>query len=139
MRRIFRLVSSFDIRVSSFCKRRSDSKRTISLFLTRGHQLPVTSTVFPESNEMISCTRAFCGYVASMDWQQLVALAIVAITAGLFIVARLLAIGLLGRRKFSFERDTHCGCAASGSSAPQSSIVFHARKGQRPEVLVKMR
>ena len=74
-----------------------------------------------------------------MDWQQLVALAIVAITAGLFIATRTLAAGLFGRRKFSFERDTHCGCAARGSSAGQSSIVFRARKGQRPEVLVKMR
>lgn len=69
----------------------------------------------------------------NMDWQQLVALAIVAVAAGL------LARSRFQRRKFSFERDTHCGCAASGSAARQSSIVFRARKGQRPEVLVKMR
>jgi hypothetical protein len=71
-----------------------------------------------------------------MDWQQLVALAIVASAAGL------LARSRFHRRKFSFERDTHCGCAATGSSgsfARQSSIVFRARKGHRPEVLVKMR
>jgi len=41
-------------------------------------------------------------------------------------------------RKFSFQRDTHCGCSAVAHSAPQSSIVFRARKGKRPEVLVKM-
>jgi hypothetical protein len=96
-------------------------------------QLAVIRIVFPESNEMISCRGLFFGYVASMDWQQLVALAIVAVAAGL------LARSRFQRRKFSFERDTHCGCAASGSAARQSSIVFRARKGQRPEVLVKMR
>lgn len=69
----------------------------------------------------------------SMDWQQLVALAIVASAAGLLVRSR------FQRRKFSFERDTHCGCAPSGVSARQGSIVFRARKGERPEVLVKMR
>jgi hypothetical protein len=68
-----------------------------------------------------------------MDWQQLVALAIV---AG---AAVLLAKSRFQRRKFSFERDTHCGCAAAGSSGRQSSIVFRARKGHRPQVFVKMR
>ena len=68
-----------------------------------------------------------------MDWQQLVSLALVASAAVL----------LLGRnfrrRKFSFQRDTHCGCALVSQSSPPASIVFHARKGARPEVRVKMR
>lgn len=81
---------------------------------------------------MIGCKGAFYGYVAGMDWQQLVALVIVAAAAGL------LARSRFKRRKFSFERDTHCGCSA-GSTGERSSIVFHARKGERPEVLVKMR
>jgi len=68
-----------------------------------------------------------------MDWQQLVSLVVVASAAVL------LAGSKLRRRKFSFERDTHCGCAAVHESSPQSSIVFHARKGARPEVVVKMR
>jgi hypothetical protein len=68
-----------------------------------------------------------------MDWQQLVSLVIVAATAGL-----LLARGLR-RRKFSFGRDTHCGCAGANAGGTQGSILFHARKGQRPEVVVKMR
>jgi hypothetical protein len=68
-----------------------------------------------------------------MDWQQLVSLLIV-------IFAAVLLLGRKFRRhSFSFQRDTHCGCAAVPSTAPQSSIVFRARKGQRPEVLVKMR
>jgi hypothetical protein len=69
-----------------------------------------------------------------MDWQQLVSLGIVA-AAAFLLVAR-----GLRRRKFSFARDTHCGCSGANSTAgQQSSIVFHARKGHRPEVLVKMR
>ena len=53
--------------------------------------------------------------------------------------AVLLAGSKFRRRKFSFERGTHCGCAAAQESSPQSSIVFRARKGERPEVRVKMR
>ena len=68
-----------------------------------------------------------------MDWQQLVSLVVVASAAGLLLGSR------FRRRKFSFERDTHCGCVAAPVSSPQSSIIFRARKGQRPEVLVKMR
>jgi hypothetical protein len=68
-----------------------------------------------------------------MDWQQLTALTIVAATAVLLLRSK------IRRRRFSFERDTHCGCAGAPQSASQSSIVFRARKGERPEVLVKMR
>jgi hypothetical protein len=68
-----------------------------------------------------------------MDWQQLVSLLIVAFAAVLLLGRK------FGRPRFSFQRDTHCGCAAVPQSAPQSSIVFRARKGQRPEVHVKMR
>ena len=68
-----------------------------------------------------------------MDWQQLAALVIVACAAGL------LARSTFRRRKFSFEQATHCGCASVSQSSPQSSIVFRARKGERPEVRVKMR
>jgi len=68
-----------------------------------------------------------------MDWQRAVSLAIVALVVALFLRAQ------FRRRKFSFERDTHCGCSARGKSETKSSIVFHARKGERPEVLVKMK
>jgi hypothetical protein len=70
---------------------------------------------------------------ALMDWQQIVALLIVATAAALLIWSR------VRRRKFQFGRDTHCGCSSPASSAPQSSIVFHARKGERPRILVKMK
>ena len=68
-----------------------------------------------------------------MDWQQTVSLVVVASAAGLLMGSK------FRRRKFSFERDTHCGCVAVQESSPQSSFVFRARKGQRPEVVVKMR
>ena len=68
-----------------------------------------------------------------MNWQQAVSLAVVAVVAGLFLR------GHLRRGKFSFKRDTHCGCSTPGPAADKGSIVFHARKGGRPAVTVKMR
>jgi hypothetical protein len=68
-----------------------------------------------------------------MNWQQAVSLAVVAVVAGLFLR------GYLRRRKFSFARDTHCGCSAAGQPADKSSIIFHVRKGERPAVTIKMR
>jgi hypothetical protein len=80
--------------------------------------------------------------LATMDWQQLVALTIVAVTAALLVGSRL--VGRFGRRKFSFERDTHCGCSAGRHGASQHSVtppsvIYHARKGERPQVLIKMK
>ncbi|HSU53431.1 MAG TPA: hypothetical protein VLT36_05170 [Candidatus Dormibacteraeota bacterium] len=66
-----------------------------------------------------------------MDWQQFLSLVIVAATAAVLVASR------LRRPKFSFQRDTHCGCSGA-ASGNRSSIVYRARKGARPEVLVKM-
>jgi len=68
-----------------------------------------------------------------MDWQQAVSLVIVAATAALFVSAR------FRRRKFSLERDTHCGCASPGGPASKSAIIFRGRKGERPQIIVKTR
>ena len=68
-----------------------------------------------------------------MDWQQMVSLLIVAAAGGLMLWGR------FRRRQFSFQRDTHCGCAAIPQDGVQNSIIFRARKGQRPQILVKMR
>jgi hypothetical protein len=68
-----------------------------------------------------------------MDWQQFVSLMIVAAAASSLVA------GAVWRRRFSFQRGTHCGCVATSESASQSSIVFRARKGERPVVLVKMK
>jgi hypothetical protein len=67
-----------------------------------------------------------------MDWQRLVALTIVGITAALLLWRR------FGPRKFSFERATHCGCGA-GQRMAQPTIVLRARKGERPQMIVKMK
>ena len=67
-----------------------------------------------------------------MDWQQTVSLAIVGLVVALFAWAQ------WRPRKFDFKRDTHCGCSSSGTP-DKGSIVFHARKGERPEVIVKMK
>jgi hypothetical protein len=72
-----------------------------------------------------------CDYVATVDWQQVIALVIVGCAVGLMLYGR------LRRRKFSFERDTHCGCSTTNASASQSSIIFRARKGERPQILMK--
>jgi hypothetical protein len=77
------------------------------------------------------CRWRFPGYVVGVNWQTVVSLVIVTLAAtGLF-------WSWLRRRKFSFARDTHCGCAAGEHSPNTSSIVFHARKGERPQIIVK--
>jgi len=83
--------------------------------------------------QIICCAGRVWGYVVIMEWQQLVSLLIVASAAGLLVWSK------VRRHKFSFERQAHCGCTAVPPSFPQSSIVFRARKGQRPEVRVRMR
>jgi hypothetical protein len=67
-----------------------------------------------------------------MDWQQAVSLCIVAATAVLLVGSR------LRRRKFSFKSGNPCGCASAGTGISGESIVFRARKGARPEILVKL-
>jgi hypothetical protein len=66
-----------------------------------------------------------------MDWQKIAALGVVAATAGFFLRAK------LRPRKYSFEHDTHCGCAGSNSAGSKTSIVFSARKGGRAKITVK--
>lgn len=70
---------------------------------------------------------------AAMDWQQIVALLIVALAVALLVWGR------VRRRKFQFGRDTHCGCSSPAAGTSQSSIIFHARKGEQPRILVKMK
>lgn len=79
------------------------------------------------------CTESVCGYVPPVDWQQVISLMIVGSAA----VA--LLWGRFRRRKSRFGLETHCGCAGSPATNPQSSIIFHARKGHRPRVLVKLK
>jgi hypothetical protein len=66
-----------------------------------------------------------------MDWQETTALLTVAATAAVFVWRR------LRPRKFSFERDTHCGCSVPGADSAHRSILLHARKGEQPRIIVK--
>jgi hypothetical protein len=72
-------------------------------------------------------------YVKSVDWQQIVSLAIVGITAAVLLWSK------FRPRKFSLQKDTHCGCPSPGQAASQSSMIFRARRGERPQILVKMK
>jgi hypothetical protein len=69
-----------------------------------------------------------------MDWQQLVALTIVGITAAVLLWTR------FRPRKFRFGRDAHCGCGCAASHpSSQPSVIFRARKGERPQMVVRMK
>jgi hypothetical protein len=71
-------------------------------------------------------------YLRGMDWQQLLALLIVVCTAGLFLR------GKLRKKRFTVEKDTHCGCGGDGPRiGPAQTIQFRARKGERAQVVVK--
>ena len=69
----------------------------------------------------------------AMNWQQIVSLTIVALAAGM------LLRGQFRRRKFSFARDTACGCTAHSGPAEKSSICFRARKDGHRAVVVKIK
>ena len=68
-----------------------------------------------------------------MDWQPIAALTVVAGTAAAFSWNR------LRPRKFDFARHTHCGCSPNLRPGSQSSIVFHARRGEKGRILIKMK
>jgi len=64
-----------------------------------------------------------------MDWQEMVALAIVAVTAGLFVRERFRPKGIGAKRG--------CGCTgASGGAASMPRILYRARKGERAQLIV---
>src|SRR5512146_2898098 len=68
--------------------------------------------------QIICCTAAIWGYLARMDWQQLVSLVIVAVAAGLLVKSK------LRRKRFSWERDTHCGCVGAAAASTPGTIIF---------------
>jgi hypothetical protein len=68
--------------------------------------------------------------IIDVSWQEPVALTIVAITALIFLWRRK-ARGV-GKAK------SNCGCGTSGVNSKQR-IIYRARKGERPEVVVKAR
>jgi len=85
---------------------------------------------FPQTS---GCAAAESAYLCVVNWQELIALSIVAVAAGS------LAWSKFRPRKFSLQRDTHCGCSSPGQSAPRSSILISGRRGQPPQVTMKMK
>jgi hypothetical protein len=69
-----------------------------------------------------------------MDWQEVTALVIVGATTGAFVWGRIRR----RYRRFSLERDTHCGCS-KGEPASAASVIYRARKGERPEIVVRLK
>lgn len=68
-----------------------------------------------------------------MDWQQIASLFIVATAAALLLRRQ------FQRRRFQFERDTHCGCSSPSGTTSRASIVFMARKGEPARIVMKMK
>ena len=69
-----------------------------------------------------------------MGWQEITALLIVASTASAFLWHR------FRRRKPGLTGPPHCsGCPTPATTGKAPSIVFRARKGERPEVVVKFK
>jgi hypothetical protein len=66
-----------------------------------------------------------------VDWQQPVALGIVALTAGVFLWRR------FRPRRFLFARDTACGCAGTGTGVKPPGLVISGRRGERPRCELK--
>lgn len=66
-------------------------------------------------------------------WQEPAALSIVALTA----------LALLGaalrRRRRTPVRPARCGCGAGQPPAPVASILLRGRKGQTPQLIVRLR
>lgn len=61
-----------------------------------------------------------------MDWQELVALGIVAVTAAVFV--------------WQWRARRHrpaCGCAGHSPSGPPPTTIWRARRGERPQLLIK--
>jgi hypothetical protein len=73
-------------------------------------------------------------YVWGVNWQELLALGIVAVTAGLFVRS-----WVAGRRGGKLTAKGGCGCSGSGGLQGGNSVVYRARRGEKPEVVVKMK
>ena len=84
----------------------------------------------PASCKTSICLRNFWAYVDRMDWQQPASLLVV------FIAFILMVRGLFGRRVSCASGAGCCG-SGSGKGVFPRSTTFRARKGQRPEMVIK--
>ncbi|MCU0771988.1 MAG: hypothetical protein MUE94_09525 [Verrucomicrobia bacterium] len=67
-----------------------------------------------------------------MDWQQGIALLMVGLTAALFLRA--------WRRRAGarFGCGSQCGCDRAQTSPPRGSVIYRARKGERPQIITRL-
>jgi hypothetical protein len=66
-----------------------------------------------------------------MDWQENVALGIVALTVAVFVWARLRA------HPNKSGCPSQCHCAPPRLAQPPPTIIYHSRKGERPTLTIK--
>ncbi len=72
------------------------------------------------------------GSLHVMNWQEIIALAIVALAACLLLRS-------VFRRPAPLQAHGNpCGCSAVGAGGNKASIIVRSRKGERPQVIVKM-
>lgn len=74
--------------------------------------------------------------VWGMDWQQPVALLLVATTVWLWLRALLRRRGAVAPGKRS--KGWGCGCPAASGSPGGERMIYRARKGERPELVVRL-
>jgi hypothetical protein len=74
--------------------------------------------------------RSTTRYAAPVAAQEIAALAIVAGTAGIF------AWKLLRRRRLG-KKSSGCGCAGTSAPSSRERVIFSARKGERPQIIIK--
>lgn len=65
-----------------------------------------------------------------MNWQTPTALAVVVLTAAAFAWPR------LRPRRWTFAKDSPCGCGSSRSSRPEG-LVVSGRRGETPRITLK--
>jgi hypothetical protein len=68
-----------------------------------------------------------------MDWQQIAALTVVATTTALFVRAR-----ARNHAKVS-GLEKHCGCGGGPGSEVPATTVLRGRKGERAQLVVKLK
>jgi hypothetical protein len=70
----------------------------------------------------------------TMGWQEPIALTMVAMTGGFFLWH------YLRPKRWNARRSNPCGCGSGSSQvAPRHSVVYHVRKGSRPQIIIKMK
>jgi hypothetical protein len=67
-----------------------------------------------------------------MDWQQLISLTVVGATALMFVLGRRRS------RKSSAGCGTLCSCLSDGHNLPPEKLIVRGRKGERPQLVIKM-